>query len=72
MSNSNCLEGFRCPECGSYEPFDIEVKTTVTVYDNGSGDMEHAEWDDDSQCTCVECGHMGIVGAFTSDSESKS
>ncbi len=72
MSNSNCLEGFRCPECGSYEPFDIEVNATITVYDNGHGDAEHTEWDENSSCICVECGRAGIVDDFTSDSEGQS
>ena len=67
IQNRECLEGFRCPKCGSYEPFEIEVKTTVRVYDHGRGDMESAEWDDDSPCACCECGHRGVVGDFNKE-----
>ena len=64
-ANSNCLYGFRCPRCGSREPFNIEVTTTLTVYDDGGGDTENHEWDDDSFCQCIACGFVGAVSIFT-------
>jgi hypothetical protein len=63
--NTNCLIGFRCPHCGSFEPFSIEVTTMLTVHDNGGGDTETLEWDDDSRCICIECGLAGTVATFT-------
>ena len=65
MANSNCLEGLRCPECGSEEPLKIEVKVMATVYDSGvdetSGDTE---WNETSYCECGECTYHGIVKNF--------
>jgi hypothetical protein len=63
--NSNCLEGLQCPKCGSYEPFDIEIKTVVRMWDDGSeegtGDQE---WGADSYCECQQCHHYGTVKDF--------
>ena len=33
--NTNCLEGLRCPECGSYAPFGIGTFSSAVVYDDG-------------------------------------
>lgn len=64
--NTNCLEGFQCPErkCKSFGPFRIEVKTMLTVEDDGGGDTENNEWEDDSHCECVQCGQSGTVADF--------
>lgn len=66
MSNTNCLRGFKCPNCGSLEPFTISVEIGVEIWDEGSdmptGDIE---WTDDSVCKCP-CGAVGTVGDFQS------
>ena len=70
--NHNCLYGMQCPQCGSYEPFVIEVRMQVVMYDNGSdaygdgasGDQECGE---DSYCRCVECHHDGTVKDFSQE-----
>lgn len=60
--NSNCLHGLRCPQCGSDEPFSIEVRTTVLVWDDGTDTPGggHIEWDDLSRASCG-CGWHGRV-----------
>jgi len=63
MPNTNCLDGIRCPKCGSYAPFSIEATTCCTVYDSGAeaGDLE---WRDDAYCRCMACNHTGVVADF--------
>lgn len=62
--NTNCLEGMRCPECQSLEPFAIQIKTVATVYDSGTNATENHEWEDYSPCICEKCGHSSTVRAF--------
>lgn len=64
-TNENCLCGFRCPACGSSEPFRIEVATIVTVFDEGGDDIEGIEWEQSSFCECCECHQHGTVAEFT-------
>jgi hypothetical protein len=61
---TGCLEGFRCPKCGNTDGFSIVVETTVKVFANGTDDMEGAEWDADSSCSCLDCHESGIVSDF--------
>jgi hypothetical protein len=71
--NQNCLEGMLCPACGSYEPFEVAVRTQAIVFDDGTDHTDQfglmrggdTEWDDDSSCRCCECNHEGTVGTFT-------
>ncbi len=54
--NSNCLEGIKCPACGSEGPFVIEVRTQVLMYDEGSEDYNSdSHWDNTSYMRCDEC-----------------
>jgi len=64
MPNTNCLDGIRCPKCGSYEPFSIVVTTYCTVYDSGVEEHSDTEWDDDAYCRCVACDYAGTVADF--------
>jgi hypothetical protein len=66
MMNTNCLQGLRCPECGAYEPFAIEVQALALIYDAGteSGDMRRVLWDDTSWCACFDCDWTGTVADF--------
>ena len=68
--NTNCLEGMKCPECGSLEPFDIRVTVTMEVSDLGTDDYNDVEWENGSQCCCRMCGFDGVVSDFkVEDSE---
>ncbi len=44
-SNDNCLEGKRCPNCGSYGPFELVVSLRVSLYDSGTDDAEDGSID---------------------------
>lgn len=67
MPNNNCLEGIRCPQCGSEEPFRIVVTTTVLMWDDGTDYDKmggETEWDEESYCECHACGKYGRVKDF--------
>ena len=64
--NVNCLEGKRCPECGSYGPFEVVVSMRILLYDNGTDDAEDGatEYGDDAPAMCRACQHEGVLGDF--------
>jgi hypothetical protein len=64
--NVNCLHGKRCPECGSYGPFDIAVSMQVRLYDTGCNDAADGtvEYDDGSTATCCNCRYEAKFGDF--------
>lgn len=68
--NENCLEGFECPTCGSYGPFRIWASKVgeVIVSDDGTEEdrscFGDTTWEDDSGCTCWDCGNSGTVREF--------
>ncbi len=63
--NSNCLEGIKCPSCGSEGPFIIEIKTQVLMYDDGAEDCDSDHhWDKDSYMRCYECDEDGPAQDF--------
>lgn len=65
--NENCLQGFECPQCGSYGPFRIHatVNGETLVSDDGTEGVEgDVEWEDSSTCSCTDCGHSGTVRDF--------
>ena len=66
MPNSNCLEGFCCPKCGSTAPFDIAVTLIKRMFDDGSEAYGNAdeEWCDSSYCKCFKCDLIGTVATF--------
>ena len=64
--NTNCLEGMRCPDCGSYGPFEIAATITVEVSDEGTEDLSGGYgWSAASFCRCNYCDHTGTVDTFT-------
>ena len=65
MPNTNCLEGFHCPECGHEDDFDIAATCIVTVHDDGTENERCIEWDSPSFCWCGACNHGGTVAEFT-------
>ncbi len=64
--NVNCLYGKRCPKCGSYGPFEVEVFMRVLLSDDGSSDAEDGtiDYSDDSAAVCFDCKYEGKVGDF--------
>ena len=67
MSNSNCLEGVKCPNCGSLGPFRIwaTMEGWAEVDDDGVVDHQgDVEWEDTSLCQCFECGNRSDVAGF--------
>jgi hypothetical protein len=64
MTNTNCLEDIKCPECGNEDRFRIAATALFTVTDNGTDDYTDVEWDDDSHAECVECHRPGTIRDF--------
>jgi hypothetical protein len=64
--NVNCLDGKRCPACGSYGPFEIVVSMRVLLYDNGTDNAKDGttEYGDDAPTMCHACRHEGNFGDF--------
>jgi len=64
--NVNCLEGKRCPECGSFGPFEVIVSMRIRLYDDGADDAEHrtTEYGDDTTTMCCACPHEGVLSDF--------
>ena len=66
MTNSNCLEGVRCPQCGQEKRFLITATITCDVTDDGSEPIGDHYWDGDSFTRCPECEHEGRLKEFRS------
>jgi hypothetical protein len=65
MPNVNCLEGMRCPNCGSEGPFRIRAEASFTVTDDGTcEEYDNVEWYDTSSCACLECKFQENVEDF--------
>jgi hypothetical protein len=64
--NVNCLEGKRCPKCGSHGPFEVVVSMRVMLCDNGADDAEDGsiEYDDNALAVCDACRYEGKFGEF--------
>jgi hypothetical protein len=64
--NVNCLEGKRCPECGSYGPFVVLVSMRVLLYDSGTRDAKDGStwYDDGAPTKCDSCEYEGNFGDF--------
>lgn len=67
MSNTNCLEGIKCPSCGQEDSFQVIATTVFTLSDEGTGDHTDVEYDDDSPMYCTECPFEGNVSDFKAD-----
>ena len=64
MTNTYCLEGIACPECGNDSRLYIEVKTLAVVSDDGAETFGDMEWGAGSYAECPECRHSGKLAAF--------
>jgi hypothetical protein len=54
--NTNCLEGRRCPKCGSYGPFTVLTRQWVSIHDDGTDDPPKGygdiEYEEDAAARC--------------------
>jgi hypothetical protein len=66
MSNTNCLEGLRCPQCGNEERLFITGTVRLDVTDEGAdvADGSDWHWDDTSLTICPECDKDGPLSEF--------
>lgn len=66
MTNTNCLEGVKCPACGNEDRFRISVTIDAIVTDGGAepADNNHWDWNGESDCRCCNCGHYGKFKDF--------
>jgi hypothetical protein len=65
MTNTNCLEGIRCPSCGHEDDFRIEARIMIFVADNGTDDESgQYAWDGESPCWFAGCAHEGKIKYF--------
>lgn len=62
--NDNCLAGFRCPECGEQDRFQIAIQSFADFDDTGSEVNGDCEFDGQSSCLCCNCKHSGVVNDF--------
>ena len=59
--NENCLEGMRCPSCGSEGPFTIVVTALSEVSDDGTENFADVDWGDGSRIWCQDCEWNGVA-----------
>ena len=64
MTNTNCLEGIRCPKCGQEERLKITASITCVVTDEGSEPVGDHEWDGESNTHCPACDFAGVLKDF--------
>lgn len=60
----NCLEGWRCPQCGNVEKFRIVGSALFTLTDEGLEDFENVHYDNNSLTYCRECNFVGTKHDF--------
>ena len=64
MTNTNCLRGVKCPNCGNDDRFFINAVITCFVTDEGSEPNGDHFWDDDSFTVCPECEYQGELRRY--------
>lgn len=69
MSNANCLEDIRCPNCGQEDRFFIIGGAQFEVTDEGSETIGDHEWGDESPTRCPDCEHTGTLNDFRIQTE---
>lgn len=74
--NTNCLEGWRCPECHNYGPFKIQttIQAEVLMTDGGSVEQNnsHTGWNDDDSARCIDCGYEAEIYTFMEENQTNS
>lgn len=71
MTNTNILEGIRCPKCGYETMFNISVRCFAEVTDSGCETFGDNEWDENSECHCCapDCEHTAKLKDFYIDNQ---
>ena len=64
MTNTNCLEGVKCPVCCNEDEFHIQIRVIATITDEGVTDSDDPDWDDKSYTRCPECDEQGELEHF--------
>lgn len=64
MTNTNCLKGYRCPDCGQDDRLLITGSAEFSVTDGGSEAHGDHAWGDDNPARCPQCGYDGKLGDF--------
>lgn len=61
LTNENCLEGVRCPDCKQEIEFTIHGRGAFTVTDEGAIDTENHDWEGGTfvQCKNPDCRYSG-------------
>lgn len=64
--NVNCLEGYSCPQCGSFGPFNVAITQVVIMSDDGwsetSEQYDGDEWT--GYISCRSCPKEGTLSEF--------
>lgn len=64
MTNTNCLDGLRCPKCPTDGPLRIHGNAEFIMHDNGHDAVQNITWEDSNFCACDLCGFEGVVSDF--------
>lgn len=64
LVNSNCLDGYACPGCGSLGPFVIAATCIALVNDDGVQESWDYEWGAEATMTCSQCSRNGAAETF--------
>ena len=64
MSNTNCLEGVKCPECGQEDKFEVAGQCLFVVTDHGAEAKGDIEYNDHRFAVCPVCDFEGTWGDF--------
>ena len=66
MTNTNCLKGIKCPDCGNEGRFLIDAMILADVTDDGADYSDGCEmsWDDASMTRCPDCERDGPLSDF--------
>ena len=65
MTNTNCLEGYRCPRCGNDQSFRVVATAIFHVTDDGTDFGRRVAWDENSSAWCTQCKWAGTCGELT-------
>lgn len=68
--NTNCLDGWKCPQCAHEGPSRVSVSSWRLLHDDGVEQDGDTDYSGDSACECPECGKSGRVKDFNEGSSS--
>lgn len=59
------IHALACPACGQAYVLDIQITDMARVTADRIETFGDPDWDNDSFCSCPDCGHRGDVSDFT-------